>query len=75
MTYIVTHDSENMAALDLGKPSGFDLEGALAHACRLIDERKLNVAIQDGKGHSISGEALVACCCGTKTLTADLKAK
>jgi hypothetical protein len=33
----------------------FDLEGAIIHAYRLIDEGKLDVAIQDGLGNSIRG--------------------
>ena len=59
MTYIVTHENTHAAALDLSSnPKGFDLQGALAHACQLISEGKPNVAIQDGNGHSIWGMTL-----------------
>jgi hypothetical protein len=74
MNYIVTHGNGHAAALDLGSsPKGFDLQGALAHACQLLSEGKPNVAIQDGNGNSISGDDLVACCAGTKILSADLR--
>jgi hypothetical protein len=75
MTYIVTHDTSHAAALDLSSnPKGFDLQGALAHACQLLSEGKPNVAIQDGNGHSLSGDDLVACCNGDKTISPDLRA-
>jgi hypothetical protein len=69
MAYIVTHGA-GPTALD----TGFDLKGALAHAHQLLSDGNLNVAIQDGNGHSISGNDLVACCNGEKTLSPDLRA-
>jgi hypothetical protein len=51
-----------------------DLEEALEHARRLLAEGLANVTIRDGKGHSISGEHLIACCLGEKQLTPDLRA-
>lgn len=74
MTYIVTHDTSHPAALDLGNPKGFDMQGALAHARQLLSEGEPNVAIQDGNGHRISGDDLVACCNGDKTMSPDLRA-
>jgi hypothetical protein len=74
MAYTVTHGTIP-AGIDSGQgPRGFTLEEALAHACGLLAQRYINVAIQDGKGRSISGDALVACCMGVKKLTADLRA-
>jgi hypothetical protein len=74
MAYIVTHDDRHSAAIDVGPGAGLTLEQALAHACRMISEGRPNVTIQDGKGRSISGAELVACCKSEKTLTADLRA-
>jgi hypothetical protein len=72
MTYIVTHrgssDRLSPHALDQVK----DLESALAHACNLLLEGHMDVAVQDGNGHSISGDDLAACCAGTKTISTDL---
>lgn len=55
-----------------GKP--MTLQDALEHAAQLIAEGQLNVSIEDGNGHSISGDDLIACCNGEKTLTDDLRA-
>jgi len=75
MANIVTGDTVGAAAIDSGSPRDFTLEQALAHACQMLSEgRWLNVAIQDGKGRSISGADLVACCKREKTLTPDLRA-
>jgi hypothetical protein len=75
MAYIVICDTGDAAAIDSDRSRNFTLEQALAHACRMLSEgRWLNVAIQDGKGRSIAGAALEACCKGEKTLTADLRA-
>ena len=52
----------------------FELVDALAHACRLVGEGKQEVTINDGKGGSISGEDLLACCRDEKILPADLRA-
>src|ERR1700761_8740154 len=61
------------AAIDI-RPQGFELSEALAHACRLLSEKKEHVTIQDGTGKSISGDYLVACCRGDKLLSPDLRA-
>ena len=74
MPYLVTHDSSDRAAIHIGHGGGFDLQQALAHACRLLSEGESGVAIQDGTGRSISGDDLLACCKGEKTLTPDLAA-
>jgi hypothetical protein len=47
---------------------------AITRAYQLIDDGKIDVAISDDKGHSISGEDLLACWRGDKAITADLKA-
>src|SRR5882672_7370658 len=74
MIYLVTHDETAAIAIDEATaPKGFDLQGALAHARQLLSEGKSNVAIR-GNGHSISGDDLVACCKGDKTLSVDLRA-
>jgi hypothetical protein len=74
MAYIVTHGTVP-AGIDTGtEPGGFTLEQALAHACGLLAQGYINVAIQDGIGNRISGDALDACCRGSNRLTADLKA-
>jgi hypothetical protein len=56
------------------QPRGFDLEGALAQARQLLAEGNDHVKITNGEGREISGADLVACCEGTKNLTADLRA-
>lgn len=75
MPYTVTHTHPypGPAGVDIA-PGGFDLDSALAHACQLLREGMPDVAIQDGKGNSIKGEQLVACCRGEKRLTPDLQA-
>ncbi len=74
MIYLVTYDKTTAIAIDEAiAPKGFDLHGALAHACQLLSEGKSNVAIR-GNGHSISGDDLVACCRGDKSLSPDLRA-
>jgi hypothetical protein len=42
MSYIVTHGTVPVG-IDSGKPTPFDLEQALAHACSLLSEGRLNV--------------------------------
>lgn len=75
MNYIVTHEEDDNVSLDLGDGTrAFDLQGALAFARHLVDQGKANVTIDDGDGNRITGDALIACCDGTKTLSADLKA-
>ena len=69
MAYLVTH-GVGSTAID----GDFDLEGAIIHAYRLIDEGKPYVAIQDGLGNSIQGDELAACYRGEKRLTTDLRA-
>ena len=69
MASLVTHGI-GPTAID----GDFDLEGAIIHAYRLIDEGKLDVAIQDGLGNSIRGDELAACYRGGKTMTTDLRA-
>ena len=49
----------------------FDLDRALVHACRLLSEGHMDVAIQDGNGKRVSGDKLLACCEGKKKLTPD----
>lgn len=62
------------AAIDLSNSGqSFSLDDALNHARQLLTQNIPNVAIQDGKGRSISGDDLAACCRGEKTLTDDLK--
>jgi hypothetical protein len=69
VAYLVTH-GVGPTAID----GDFDLEGAIIHAYRLIDEGKLDVAIQDGFGNSIRGDDLAACYRGEKRMTTDLRA-
>ena len=47
---------------------------ALAQARHLLLEGRPHVSIDDGEGHSISGNELVACCNGKMELTDDLRA-
>ena len=51
------------------------LHEALTTARMFLLEGKSDVAIYDGKGRSISGNDLVACCSGRKKLTGDLQAE
>ena len=52
MAYLVTHrgssDDRSPYPLDEVK----DLQSALAHACRLLSEGHIEVAIQDGNGQA-----------------------
>ena len=80
-TYTVTFEviPEGMrhgpVAIDQGpQQKGFDLNGALAHACHLVQGGRQNVTIHEDAGHDISGDPLIACCSGQKTLTDDLQA-
>jgi hypothetical protein len=71
MSYIVTHGmGHGPQPIDMCPT----LNDALVHACQLLLAGQPNVTIRDGKGQSISGPDLIACCSGEKTLTADLKA-
>jgi hypothetical protein len=77
MAYYVTFETfePKAAAIEpITTPKGYDLDGTLVRACELIGEDRGNVAISDGDGHQITGADLVACCNGTKKLTADLRA-
>jgi hypothetical protein len=76
MLYHVTHEvfgANDKASLAVGIDPGLSLSDALAMACQLLSEQKDNVTIR-GDGVSITGDDLVACCNGTKTLSADLRA-
>jgi hypothetical protein len=75
MSYIVTHGGTigGMRPGPVGIDPGLNLEQALDMARSLLAGGKPNVTISDGKGHEISGAALIACCTGKKTLTADLR--
>jgi hypothetical protein len=72
MTYFVTHrgSSDDLSPYPLDEVK--DLESALAHACRLLSEGCIEVAIQDGNGKQVSGDDLAACCRGEKKLMPDL---
>lgn len=80
MTYFVTSygfDADGHpapAAIDTPANGVFNLEDALSHACALLKQSVPNVAIKDGNGVSISGDELIACCRGEKTLTPELRA-
>lgn len=75
MRYFVAFgDPTSAAATDEGLSRSFELADALAHACRLLDEKKQNVTIRDDRNNSIAGDDLLACCDGDKEITADLKA-
>lgn len=74
MAYFVTFEAGGAAAIDQQPPKGFDLARALAHAHELMFEGCAGVTIRDGDGHSISGDELMECCNGDKTLTPDLRA-
>jgi hypothetical protein len=50
------------------------LEAALERAGRLVSDNYFGVAIRDGKGNEISGNELLACYLGVKSLTSDLRA-
>lgn len=62
------------AAINIGSPRPFELSEALAYSCQLLREQKEYVTIRDGMGNSISGDDLIACCRGEKTLSPDLRA-
>jgi hypothetical protein len=77
MRYFVTSGARaKQAPAEIDEPAdqSFELADALAHACRLIDEGLLNVAITDSGGRSISGDELLSCCRGDKEITPDLHA-
>jgi hypothetical protein len=77
MRYFVTLDGSDASGKTVaGEPSSqaYEFDDAIAHAYRLIDDGKHNVAIRDEAGNSISGDDLIACYNGEKQPTADLKA-
>jgi hypothetical protein len=71
MAYFVTFTDAGIGALDDGT---FDLRAAFAHACSLLSEGKVDVAINDDLGRNIRGDELALCCRGEKKLTEDLRA-
>jgi hypothetical protein len=76
MPYFVTHGGTDGRGRPgpVGIDPGLTLEQALHMACSLLAQRQPSVTINDGKGNTISGNELVACCNGEKTLSADLRA-
>jgi len=70
--YLVAHAPAN-AQGSVGIEEVFDVDSALALACRWLSEGRPNVAIGRATGDAISGEELSACCRGQKKLTADLR--
>jgi hypothetical protein len=77
MPYSVTHEvfgANEKASQAVGIDPGLSLSDALDQARQLLIERKDNVTIRGDDGNSISGDDLVACCNGTKTLSSDLRA-
>ena len=80
MPYFVTSEASvrpNLlakASSDETSTQSFELADALTHACRLLDASERNVAITDDLGRSISGQDLVDCCKGDKTIASDLRA-
>lgn len=81
MPYTVTFETfqkfgkPGPVGLDQGpQPKGFDLNGALNQARRLLREGQQHVTIRDSTGRTISGSDLLACCEGKKALTDDLRA-
>ena len=77
MRYFVTSDESDAGgkARAAAQPQElYEFDDAIAHAYRLVDDGKHNVAIHDEAGNSISGDDLIACYNGEKQPTADLKA-
>ena len=50
------------------------LEAALERAGQLVSDNYFALAIRDEKGNVISGDELLACYLGVKSLTSDLRA-
>jgi hypothetical protein len=69
MTYLVARGTEPVIIKEM--PS---LEAAIKYAGELVSDNYANVGIHDGKGNQISGDELLACYLGVKSLTADLRA-
>jgi hypothetical protein len=77
MRYFVMLDESDASAKVAApneRPKAYEFDDAIAHAYRLLDDGKHNVAIRDEAGNSISGDDLIACYNGEKQPTADLKA-
>lgn len=76
MPYTVTHGGtiNNERPGPAGLDVGLNLAQALQMACHLLSEGQANVSILDGRGNEVSGDVLIACCKGQKTLTPDLRA-
>lgn len=77
MPYFVTFDefySNNRPLATALDDAGKSLTDALEIACGLLREQRNNVTIRDDNGNSITGADLLACCSGTKTLSANLQA-
>ena len=71
--YTVTYTGTPDAQTGIAAHPVPNLEAALALARQFLKERRPDITIKDGKGNSISGADLAACCRGQKHLMADLR--
>jgi hypothetical protein len=72
--YTVTYTGTPEAQTGIASHRAPNLDAALKLACQFLKERRPDVTIEDGKGNSISGADLLACCHDQKLLIADLRA-
>jgi len=73
MVYIITSDTVGLAIGPMSETAN-DVQEALNKACEMYEDGLANISIEDGSGHQIDGDELLACITGKKTLTEDLKA-
>jgi len=73
MVYIITSDTVGLAIGPMSETAN-DVQEALNKAREMYEDGLANISIEDGSGHQIDGDELLACITGKKTLTEDLKA-
>ena len=73
MAYIITSETVGLAIGPMSETAN-DVQEALNKARQMCETGLANVSIEDGSGHQIDGDELLACITGKKTLTEDLKA-
>ena len=71
MVYIITSDTVGLAIGPMSETAN-DVQEALNKAREMYEDGLANISIEDGSGHQIDGDELLACITGKKTLTEDL---
>ena len=73
MAYTISSDTVGLAIGPMSETAN-DVQEALNKAREMYEDGLASISIEDGSGHQIDGDELLACITGKKTLTEDLKA-